>query len=177
MSSVSADSTTSASKQSSKRVLRKRPVGSPTNIADQTGDLETSRARDDSPIADRLRKKRRCQCPKVRKDCLIILDNLRILRRKITLKDSVACGAVRFHLRSAQSFLKHIYEFLSNGQRTDECPCHFDLAMASHFLEAKKACFASKHKCWTLMRKNRRKKDLEPEEGKWKRKRKEGRKK
>ena len=155
MSEGVADSTTGASNYISELVPSSPEFISPPdspNVGWERGEIEDPRIPDDRPIAHRLRNKH-CQCPKIKRDCQIIVDNLEVLRRKIAQKDCLACGALRFHLRNAQSFLRDINKFLSNGNRVDS----YDLAVAWDFLDQKRSCFATRHKWWTLKRKNKKK--------------------
>lgn len=143
-----------AKKKPSKSVkTRPKPRSSALDRrARQGGEFENYLAQDDGPIAHRLRNKH-CLCPKVKRDCQIIVDNIEVLRRKISMKDCSATGALRFYLRSTQSVLRHLNALVSNGGHELD---FYDLSIAKHFFLTKKACKAQKHKWWTLKRKNKK---------------------
>ena len=149
MSTIAPDSTTGGSKKKPSKSVKIRPK--PRSSALGRRACQRGEFPDDGPIAHRLRNKH-CQCPKVKRDCQIIVDNLEVLRRKISMKDCLATGALRFYLRCTQSLLRHLNEFVSNGHEADT----YDLAVAWQFFEAKKACKAHNHKWWTLKRKNKK---------------------
>ena len=119
----------------------------------QIGQFEDPSVPDDGPIAHRLRSKH-CKCPRIKRDCQIIIENLEVLRKKISLKDCLACGAVRYHLRGAQQMLRQLNEFLDGGVRINT----LEDAIAWDILWQKKSCMAKKHKPWTLKRRKNKKK-------------------
>ena len=152
---MSADST---SNQTVPEYILNRPISpdtlhsfDPPHPIWQRGISEDSSILDDGPIAHRLRSKR-CKCPKIKRDCITLIDDLEVLRRKIASKDCLAVGAMRYHLKTAHSMMRQINEFLHTGEIRS-----FEDTLAWHSLWTERACYARSHKWWTLKKKKEKK--------------------